>query len=67
MFSAWHGYRDFKDLTRRTALDKKLCDKAFNIAKNFKYGGYQLGLASIAYKRFDKKNFCYACQHICWY
>ena len=28
---------DFKDLTRRTASDKMLRDKAFNIAKNLKY------------------------------
>ena len=28
---------EFKDLTRRTAPDKILCDKAFNIAKNPKY------------------------------
>ena len=48
-------YRDFKDLTRRTASDKILRDKAFNIAKNPKYDGYQRGLASIAYKCFDKK------------
>ena len=31
------AYRDFKDLTRRTASDKILRDKAFNIAKNPKY------------------------------
>ena len=48
------AYRDFKDLTRRTASDKKLCDKAFNISKIQKYDGYQLGLASIVYKCFDK-------------
>ena len=30
-------YRDFKDLSRRTASDKILRDKAFNIAKNSKY------------------------------
>ena len=34
------AYGDFKDLTRRTALDKLLRDKAFNIAKNPKYDGY---------------------------
>ena len=28
------GYEDFKDLTRGTADDRALCDKAFNIAKN---------------------------------
>ena len=31
-------------------------DKAFNIAKNSKYGGYQRGLASMVYKFFDKKS-----------
>ena len=46
---------DFKDLTRRTVFDKILRDKAFNIAKNTKYDGYQLGLASMVYKFFDKK------------
>ena len=33
------NYGDFKDLTRRTASDKILRDKAFNIAKISKYGG----------------------------
>ena len=31
-------------------------DKAFNVAKNSKYEGYQKGLASIVYKCFDKKS-----------
>ena len=44
------AYGDFKDLTRRTASDKILRDKAFNIAKNPKYDGYQRGFASIVYK-----------------
>ena len=48
-------YEDFKDLTRRAASDKILRDKAFNIAKNPKYDGYQRGLASMAYKFFAKK------------
>ena len=30
-------YGDFKDLRKRTAADKVLRDKAFNIAKNPKY------------------------------
>ena len=30
-------------------------DKAFDIAKNPKYDGYQKGLASMVYKSFDKK------------
>ena len=49
------AYGDFKDLKRRTAADNFLRDKAFNIAKNPKYDGYQRGLASMAYKFFDKK------------
>ena len=39
------AYGDFKDLTRRTASDKLLRDKAFNTAKNRKCVGYQRGLA----------------------
>ena len=50
------AFGDFKDLARRTAYDKVLRDKAFNIAKNPKYDGYQKGLASIVYKFFDKKS-----------
>ena len=50
------AYGDFKDLKWRTASDKILKDKAFNIAKNPKYGGYQRGLASMVYKFFDKKS-----------
>ena len=49
------AYGDFKDLARRTAADKVLRDKAFNIAKDPKYHGYQRGLASMVYKYFDKK------------
>ena len=49
------AYGDFKDLRKRTAADKVLRDKAFNIAKNLKYDGYQRGLASMVYKFFDKK------------
>ena len=47
---------DFKDLARRTASDKLLRDKTFNIAKNPKYDGYQSGLASMVQKFFDKKS-----------
>ena len=49
-------YRDFEDLARRTASEKVLRDKAFNIAKNLKYDGYERGLASAVYKLFDKKS-----------
>ena len=52
------AYGDFKDLKRRTASDKSLRDKAFNIAKNSKYDGHKRGLASIVYKFFDKKSLC---------
>ena len=50
------AYGGFKDLARRTASHKILRDKAFNIAKNPKYDGYQKGLASMVYKVFDKKS-----------
>ena len=50
------AYGDFKDLARRTASDKVLRDKAFNIAKNPKYDGYQRVFASMFYKLFDKKS-----------
>ena len=50
------AYGDFKDLKRRTASDSVLRDKAFNIAKNLKYDGYQRRLASMVYKFFDKKS-----------
>ena len=36
-----YGY--FKNLTQRTASDKILREKAFNIAKNPKYDGYWHG------------------------
>ena len=41
-------YGDFKDLKRRTASDKVLRDKGFNIEKNLIFDGYQRGLASMA-------------------
>ena len=49
------SYGDFKYLPRRTASDKMICDKAFNIVKNPKYDGYQRGLVSMVYKFFDKR------------
>ena len=54
MFSTWHGLWDFKDLAKRTAPDKVLRDKLFNIAKNPKYDRCHRGLASMVYKFFDK-------------
>ena len=49
------GYGDFQVLASRAASDKMLCDKAFYIAKNPKYDGYQRGLASMVYIFFNKK------------
>ena len=40
---------------RRTASDKILYDKAFNIVKHLKYDGYQRCLASMVYKFFEKE------------
>ena len=45
-----YGY--FKDLAKRTAADKVLRDKTFNIAKDPKYDGNQRGLASMVYNFF---------------
>ena len=42
-------------LAKGTAADKVLRNKAFNIAKDRKYDGYQKGLASMVYKFLDKK------------
>ena len=49
------AYSDSKDLTKRTVADKILKTKAFDIAKDPKYDGYQRGLASMVYKFFDSK------------
>ena len=49
------AYSDSKDLTKRTVADKILKNRAFNIAKDQKYDGYQKGLASLVYKYFDSK------------
>ena len=44
------AYADNKDLINRTK------DKAYNIASNPEYDGYQRGLESMVYKFFDKKS-----------
>ena len=49
------AYEDLKDLNRRTFPDNALLDKAFIIAKNPKYDGYQRCFSSMDYKFFDKK------------
>ena len=50
------AYADNKDLINRTKADKVLKDKAYNIASNPEYDGYQRGLASMVYKFFNKKS-----------
>ena len=50
------AYSDSKDLTKRTVEEKILRNRAFNIAKDQKYDGYQRGLVSMIYKSFDKKS-----------
>ena len=50
------AYGKSKDLAKRTQSDKVLRNKAFKIASDPKYDGYQRGLASIVYKFFDKKS-----------
>ena len=50
------AYNIFKDLEKRTQSDIVLKNKAFKIASNPKYSGYERGLASMVYKFFDKKS-----------
>ena len=49
------AYSDSKDLTKRTAAEKILRNRAFNIAKDPKDDAYQRRLASMVYKFFDSK------------
>ena len=48
------AYSVSKDLAK-TNSDKVLKDRAYEIAMNSKYDGYQRGLAGTFYKFFDKK------------
>ena len=50
------AYGKSKDLAKRTQSDKVLTDKAFKIASDPVYDGYQGGLASMVYKCFDKRS-----------
>ena len=50
------AYADHKDLINRTEADKVLRDKAYDVASNPKYDGYQRSLVSMVYKFFDKKS-----------
>ena len=44
------AYGKSRDLAKRTQSDNILKNKAFKITIDAKYGGYQRGLASMAYK-----------------
>ena len=50
------AYANHKDLINKIEADKVRKDKAYNIASNPEYEGYQRGLASMVYKFFDKKS-----------
>ena len=50
------AYGKSKDLVKRTQSDKVLKNKAFKIANDRNYDGYQRGLASMVYRFFDKKS-----------
>ena len=50
------AYGDFKMLPRRTASDKVLRDKVFNITKNSECDGCRTSPATMVYKFFDKKS-----------
>ena len=49
------AYSDSRDLAKMTISDKILKDRAYEIARNRKYDGYQRALASMVYKVFYKK------------
>ena len=55
-FQRYMAYGKSKDLAKRTQSGKCLRDKAFKIASDAKYDGYQRGLASVIYNFFDKKS-----------
>ena len=48
------AYVKYTDLTVQKESDKFSRNKAFKIASNLKYRGYEGGLASMVYKFFDK-------------
>ena len=50
------AYSVSKDLAIATISDQVLKDRAYEIARNPKYYGYQRGLANIVCNFFDQKN-----------
>ena len=55
-FQRDRAYDKSQNVAKRTKSDKFLRVKAFIIASDPKYDGYQRGLASMVYKFFDKKS-----------
>ena len=55
MFAHNAAYSNNRDLAKRTISSKILKNKTYEIARNWKYDGYQRALGSMAYKFFDKK------------
>ena len=49
------AHSDSKDLAKRTISDNILKDRAYEIARNSNYDGYQRALGNMVYKFFDKK------------
>ena len=54
-FKHYSTCADYKDLLNRTRADKVLRDRAYEIASDNKYDGYERDLKSMVYKIFDKK------------
>ena len=55
------AYSDSKDLTKRSIPDKSLKEKAYEIAINRKYDGYQRELASMVHKFLIRKQESRSC------
>ena len=56
MYNILHVCSNSKDLAKRSISDKILKGKVYEIAKIWKYDGYQRALGSMVYKFFDKKS-----------
>ena len=54
--STWYCLWCIQNVPRRTASNKVLLDKAFEITRNPEYDKYQNGLATMLFKFFDKKS-----------
>ena len=52
---AHDAYSESKDLAKKTISEKISKDRAYEIAANHNYGGYQRALASLVYGFFRKK------------